>query len=173
LAPFDGNRKDVMSELLIVAFEGRGDAAALNAALEGMRRDMRIETQDTEIVTRDGDGTVHLHNTIDVPLAQTIGGAVWGLVLGAAFLLPVAGLAVGAATGALVGRGRDPGVDSGFLAELGEKLPLGGSALCLLVRHVDSALLLREIENFPIPGTVLQSPLDRETEARLEKAFEV
>jgi uncharacterized membrane protein len=156
--------------MLIVAFDGPDDAFALNAALADMRREMAIETQDTEIVTRSEDGEVHLHNTINVPLAQTLGGAVWGLVLGAAFLLPVAGLAVGAATGALVGRGRDPGVDSGFLEELGDKLPRGGSALCLLVRKVDAEGLLRRIKAFPIQGTVLQSPLDRETEARLRAA---
>lgn len=161
-----------MSELLIVAFDGPDDARALNAALEGMRRDMRIETQDTKIITRDADGTVHLHGTINVPLAQTIGGAVWGLGLGAVFLMPLVGLAAGAVTGAAVGKRRDPGVGSGFLKTLGENLPRGGSALCLWVRDVDSDRLLREIAAFPIPGTVLQSPLPAEADARLRMATE-
>jgi uncharacterized membrane protein len=87
--------------------------------------------------------------------------------LGAAFMVPIAGAAVGAATGALVGRYRDPGVDKDFLNRIAERLPPGGSALCLLVRDLERDAVMDAIGTFAQPGTLIQSPLDDEEEARL------
>jgi uncharacterized membrane protein len=78
----------------------------------------------------------------------------------------------GAATGAVVGQFRDPGVDSTFLKEIAESLPKGGSALCLLVRDMDTDALLEEIAAFPRTGHLIQSPLDGEEEDRLRGLIE-
>ena len=156
-----------MSDLLIIAFDDDTSAFALHDHLGPLRAEQRLETQDTTIVTRDGDGTPRLHQPQNVPVAQTVGGTIWGLVLGAAFMVPIAGAAVGAATGALLGRYRDPGVDSDFLDRIAGNLPPGGSALCLLVRDLERDAVIEAIGSFPTRGTLIQSPLDGESEARL------
>ncbi|WP_306151250.1 DUF1269 domain-containing protein [Roseovarius sp. MMSF_3281] len=156
-----------MSDLFIIAFDDKDAAFAMHNHLGALRAEQRLETQDTTIVTRDGEGTPTMHRPLNVPLAQTLGGTIWGLVLGAAFVAPVAGAAVGAATGALLGRNRDPGVDSGFLERIAESLPPGGSALCLLVRDLDHDAVMQTIADFPKRGTLIQSPMDDAEEARL------
>ena len=161
-----------MSDLLIIAFETSDGAFELDAHLRGLRRLQKLETQDTKVATRDEIGAVELHGSANVPAMQVVGGTIWGLVLGAAFLVPVAGAMAGAATGAIVGQARDPGVDSGFLKEIAEKLPKGGSALCLLVRDMDTDALLEEIAAFPETGHLIQSPLDGEEEDRLRGLIE-
>ncbi len=161
-----------MSDLLIIAFDDDTSAFALHDHLGPLRAQQRLETQDTNIVTRDANGAPSLHQPQNVPVAQTVGGTIWGLILGAAFMVPVAGAAVGAATGALMGRYRDPGVDSGFLNRIAESLPAGGSALCLLVRDWDRDAVIEAIGRFPQRGTLIQSPLDDEDEAHLRALLE-
>lgn len=161
-----------MSDLLIIAFETSDGAFELDAHLRGLRRLQQLETQDIKVATRDETGAVELHGPANVPAMQVVGGTIWGLVLGAAFLVPVAGAVAGAATGAVVGQFRDPGVDSTFLKEIAEKLPKGGSALCLLVRDMDTDALLEEIAAFPQTGHLIQSPLDGDEEDRLRGLIE-
>jgi len=161
-----------VSDLLIIAFETSDGAFELDAHLRGLRRLQKLETQDIKVATRDETGAVELHGPANVPAMQVVGGTIWGLVLGAAFLVPVAGAMAGAATGAVVGQFRDPGVDSAFLKEIAEKLPKAGSALCLLVRDMDTDALLEEIAAFPRKGHLIQSPLDAEEEDRLRGLIE-
>ncbi len=156
-----------MSEFLIIAFDDRDSAFDLDRQLSWLRRQQKLETQDTTVVTRDEEGGVHMHRPVNVPAAQTAGGAVWGLVLGAAFMVPIAGAAVGAATGALAGQFRDPGVDSDFLKRIAETLKPGGSAVCLWVRDMDTDAVMQVIDAFPEKGYLLQSPLNAEEEERL------
>jgi uncharacterized membrane protein len=163
---------DPVSDLLIITFETSDGAFELDAHLRGIRRLQKLETQDIKVATRDETGAVELHGPADVPTMQVVGGTIWGLVLGAAFLVPVAGAVAGAATGAVVGQFRDPGVDSTFLKEIAESLPKGGSALCLLVRDMDTDALLEEIAAFPEKGHLIQSPLDGEEEDRLRGLIE-
>ncbi|WP_297771250.1 DUF1269 domain-containing protein [uncultured Roseovarius sp.] len=161
-----------MTDLLIIAFETSDGAFNLDAHLRGLRRLQRLETQDIKVATRDEDGAVQLHGPANVPAMQMVGGTIWGLVLGAAFLVPVAGAVAGAATGAVVGQFRDPGVDSAFLQEIAENLPKGGSALCLLVRDMDTDALFKEISAFSEEGHLIQSPLDGEQEDRLRELLQ-
>ncbi|SEM21223.1 Uncharacterized membrane protein [Roseovarius tolerans] len=161
-----------MSDLLIIAFETSDGAFELDAHLRGLRRLQKLETQDIKVATRDETGAVELNGPANVPAMQVVGGTIWGLVLGAAFLVPVAGAVAGAATGAVVGQFRDPGVDSAFLKEIAEKLPKGGSALCLLVRDMDKDALLEEIAAFPQKGHLIQSPLEGAHEDRLRGLIE-
>ena len=161
-----------MSELLIIAFDDEQSAFDLAERLQPLKDDMQLETQDTTIMTRDAEGDVHLHNAVNVPLAQTAGGTVWGLLIGAAFAMPVAGALAGAATGAMVGRERDPGVNSDFLKELGATLKPGSSAVCLLVRHVDRAALDEVLEAFTVRGHLLQSPYTPDEEGGLRSEVE-
>lgn len=161
-----------MSDLLIIAFDDARAAFDLAKHLQPLKDDMRLETQDTTIVTRDAQGEVHLHNAVNVPLAQAAGGTAWGFLLGAAFAMPIAGAMAGATTGAMLGRERDPGVDSDFLKELGETLRPGSSALCLLVRKVDRAALFEALDAFPTRGYLLQSPYTPDEEVGLRAGVE-
>jgi len=161
-----------MSELLIVIFDTPDGADRFNAALQDLRKMQRLETQDTVIARRDMDGGVRLDQPANVPVAQTVGGAVWGLVLGAAFMVPVIGAIAGAGVGAAVGQVRDPGLDSAFTAEIAKTLKPGGSGLCLWVRNMDEKALRDAVAEFEEQGEIVQSPLSPKDEARLQEALD-
>lgn len=69
--------------------------------------------------------------------SDALGGAFWGTLLGSVFLMPFAGAAVGAATGALRHHLADSGIDDRFIAELREQLTPGTSAIFVLSSDAD------------------------------------
>jgi uncharacterized membrane protein len=140
------------------------------ATLGRVQVDRSIELEDAVIVTREGDGKVKLHQARGTTGARAAGGAMWGGVIGLLFLAPLLGMAVGAATGALTGKMTDVGVDDGFLEELGEKLDPGMAAVIVLVHRSTPDKVIPEISQYG--GTVLQSSLDDDAEARLSEALQ-
>ena len=100
--------------------------------------------------------------------AGAAGGALWGGLIGLIFLMPLFGMAIGAASGAAAGALTDAGVDDKFMKELGEQLTPGSAAVIALVRRVTMDKVLDSIQ---IPGTIIQTSLDNEAEARLEEAL--
>ncbi|MEW1911600.1 DUF1269 domain-containing protein [Kitasatospora sp. NPDC085895] len=64
-----------------------------------------------------------------------IGGTFWGLLLGMIFFVPLLGMAVGAATGAVSGHFTHVGIDDEFIQEVRDKVTPGTSALFLLTSH--------------------------------------
>jgi uncharacterized membrane protein len=77
-------------------------------------------------------------------------------------------MAIGAATGAAAGVPSDYGVDDDFMKQLGDQLQPATAALILLVRSVSKDKILPQIK---IPGKVIQSSLDNETEQQLSDAL--
>jgi uncharacterized membrane protein len=84
------------------------------------------------------------------------------------FLAPLFGMAIGAAAGAAGGALSDYGVVDNFMTELGGALEPGAAAVIMLVRKVSVDKVLPEIK---IPGKVIQSSLNNETEQRLSDAL--
>jgi uncharacterized membrane protein len=89
-------------------------------------------------------------------------------LIGLIFLVPLFGLAVGAAAGAVGGALTDTGVDDKFMKRLGEELTPGTAALILLVRKVSADKILPKVQ---IPGTVIQTSLSNTDEQALQEAL--
>ena len=92
-----------------------------------------------------------------------------GLLLGSLFLVPWLGLVGGAIGGAVAGKKTDIGVDDDFIKKVGETIEPGHSALFLLVEEHAAGTLIEEIHKFG--GTVLQTSLSEEDEAKLQAAL--
>lgn len=96
-------------------------------------------------------------------------GSLWGLVLGAAFTVPVVGLAAGAAVGAAAHKLRDAGIDEDFLTAVRDKVTPGTSALFLTS---SDAVMDKVIEAFSRQHMELISTnLTQEQEAALQQAI--
>src|SRR4051794_39659483 len=96
------------------------------------------------------------------------GGALWGGLIGLIFFVPLLGMAIGAASGAAGGAMSDAGVDDQFMKELGQELAPGNAAVIALVRNIT---LDKVLEDIRIPGRIIRSSLDNETEAQLQEAL--
>ena len=156
-----------MSQLVAIAYDDLETAKQVVANVGRAQTEQLIALDDLVLVERRGDGKVKLHQP-SMAGAGAAGGALWGGLIGLIFLVPLFGMAIGAASGAAAGALTDSGVDDKFMKELGEQLEPGNAAVIALIRQVTLDKVLERIE---IPGHVIQTSLDNETEERLKEAL--
>ncbi|HEY4095597.1 MAG TPA: DUF1269 domain-containing protein [Baekduia sp.] len=156
-----------MSDLVAIAYPDLATAEQVARNLGEARKAHLIEIEDAVLVEHQAGGKVKLHQP---SLARTgaAGGAIWGGLIGMLFLAPVVGAAIGAAAGGATGAMIDSGIDDDFMKDLGAKLLPGAAALVLLVGEMVTERLLSEIR---IPGEIVQTSLDGETETALRDAL--
>jgi uncharacterized membrane protein len=153
-----------MSDLVAIAYEDLPTAQQVASNLGEAVKGHDIELDDLVIVERKDDGDVKLHQPSLAGLGAA-SGALWGGLIGLIFFVPLFGMAIGAAAGAL----SDTGVDDDFMKRLGEELEPGKAAMILLVRKVSVDKVLPQIR---VPGTVIQTSLRPEDEQRLQQALD-
>jgi uncharacterized membrane protein len=156
-----------VSDLVAVAYPDVATARQVASNLGEAQKAHIVELEDLVIVERRRDGKIKLHQPSMAGVGAA-GGALWGGLIGLIFLMPLFGMAIGAATGAAAGALSDAGVDDKFMKQLGEELTPGGAAVIALVRELTLDKVLEDIQ---IPGRVIQTSLDNETEERLQEAL--
>ena len=159
-----------MSELIAIAYDDEFKAEEVRLTLAKMQKQHLIELEDAAIVIKNAEGKVKLNQAINLTAAGAASGSFWGLLIGTLFLCPIAGVAMGAAGGALSGAISDIGVDDNFMKELGETLTPGSSALFVLVRKVTPDKVLEEIA--PFGGKVLRTSLSKDDETQLQQVLD-
>jgi uncharacterized membrane protein len=85
------------------------------------------------------------------------------------FLMPLAGAAIGAASGALGGALTDVGINDAFMKEVAETLQSGNAALFLLIRKLTTDKVLADLKG--VGGTVLRTSFDHTNEDALRAAL--
>ena len=161
-----------MSNLIVIGFNNEADAFEMRAALAKLQSQYLIEMEDAGVVTRDAKGKVQLHQAVSLTAAGAVSGGFWGMLIGMLFLNPLAGLAIGAGSGALSGKLSDIGINDQFMKELGATLTEGTSALFVLVRKSTPDKVLEGLKPFAGKGRVLQTSLTKDKEEELRKFME-
>jgi uncharacterized membrane protein len=158
-----------MSTLAVIAYPQESTAAQAAAKLADMRQELLIQLEDVAWVTKQADGKMKLHQGTSLTGAAAAGGAFWGFLFGLLFLVPLAGAAIGAATGALVAKLSDYGIDDEWIKEVAAGIPAGGSALFVMARSANAERVLPEMAKFG--GTVIRTNLSAEQEQALSQAL--
>jgi uncharacterized membrane protein len=158
-----------VANLVAVAYDDLGTAQQVMGTLGDLVKEHSLELDDAVVVEKKEDGKIKLHQP-SMAGAGAAGGALWGGLIGLIFLMPLFGMAIGAATGAVAGKASDYGVDDDFMKELGEKLQPGNAAVFVLVREATRDKVLPEISKFG--GHVIQSSLSNDQEAALQEALD-
>ncbi len=161
-----------MTELVAITFNAPEDAFALRDQIPTLMDRHNAEVDDAMVVTREANGSVKLHQSVNLPLAQALGGGVWGLMLGGVFMAPFVGAAIGAGAGLMTGNLSNVGIDDDFAKQMGETLGTGHGVLLLLVRRESASHLidLLEQETQGKLARILRSPVDKPSIARLRGA---
>jgi uncharacterized membrane protein len=156
-----------MNQLIVIAFDHFDDARSALGDLRDLEHDGRIRFEDTALVERNPDGTVHVKNEVSgtTETAAVIGAVVGGLLT---FVFPPLGVVVGAALGAAVGAAMDTGVSPKFVDDVKKTLRPGRSALFLVVKQAQLDAVLAALRKHR--GDVIQTTLDSETEEALKQA---
>jgi uncharacterized membrane protein len=124
------------------------------------------------VVTKDAEGKVKLHQSVNLTAMGAVGGGFWGMLIGMIFLNPLLGAAVGAGAGALSGAFTDLGIDDKFMKELGESFQPGCSAIFILVKKATADKVLEGLAEFKGKGKVIQTSLTKDEEESLRKFIE-
>jgi len=158
-----------MSNLIVLTFDDMEQAGQAFEALKKAQSGGHLKIDDAAVIVKDESGKIDVKNTLDTGVKWgAVGGGVLGLLLAGLFF-PVAGLALGALGGALVGKSLDLGVDKKFVEDVTETLKPGSSALFVIgsAEHKDAvAGALR-----PFKGSIYQTTLPTEGVEALEDAL--
>lgn len=158
------------AQLIVVAYPDIFKAEEVRLTLMKLQQGYLIDLEDAVVATKDDKGKVKLNQIHNLPKAGAVAGGFWGMLIGMIFLNPLLGAAVGASAGAVSGALSDVGINDNFMKELASRLEPNTSALFVLVRSVTADKVLPEIEKFG--GTIMQSSLTQENEAKLQAVLD-
>ena len=158
--------------ITVLSFDSRLAAdEALTAALR-LQSEGKILIEDAVFVTKGQDGKAHVRETTDPSIGQSaLGGAFWGLLFGILFMVPFAGLAIGAGSAALVAKIRDTGVNDDFIKTVKQNIEAGKTNLILLATRGNEEAVRAELQRFAGLATVAYSTLPEETITEVKEAL--
>jgi uncharacterized membrane protein len=170
----------VSSTVIGILFDNATEAARLKTEVQKLQAEGLLKVEEAAVVVRDADGKATYDTSSPIPGAGrgAAFGSLWGLLIGSIFLMPVAGLAVGAAAGALSGHLGKVEVDHSFKQALNDGLRPNTSALLLRVADVKQgeqvlARVKAFVEAEKIGGQVLYTNLTPEAEQAVQAALKV
>ena len=158
-----------MSNLVAVAYPDPDTAERVRQELIQATKEHLVQLDDAVVVECNADGKVKLHQAVSTTGAGAAGGALWGGLIGLLFLVPLCGMAIGAASGAVAGKLTDTGVNDDFMKQLGAKLQPGTAALIALGSTDARDKLIERVK--PYGGEIIQTSLSEEDEAQLRAAL--
>jgi uncharacterized membrane protein len=159
-----------MTHLVVLGLDSREDAERVVQLTEELAMQQLLQREDAAIAYKDAKGKVHIEQTMSLTGAGAASGALWGTLIGLIFLNPIAGLAVGAASGAMAGKLTDIGVNDDLIKQVGGQLQDGKAAVFLLAR---SATVDRVVDALkPYSPTIIQTNLSKDREEELVQALQ-
>jgi uncharacterized membrane protein len=164
------HREDpALSDLLVIEFSSEEKAEGVREILFAMQKEYLIELGDAVVAVKDANGRIKL-NQLFQPIAQgTVSGMFWSSLIGLLFMTPVAGAAIGAASGALGGQLADLGINDEFVRRAARTLQSGNAALFLLIRKMTTDKVLAALRR--ADRTVIRSSFDETNEEVLQAAL--
>jgi uncharacterized membrane protein len=148
-----------MSNLVVLTFNDTEQAGQVFEALKQAQHGGHVKIDDAAVIVKDASGKVDIKNQLDSAVkVGAVGGGLLGLILASVFF-PLAGLAIGAFGGALVGKSLDKGVNQKFVKDVTETLKPGSSAL-FVIGSGDPAYVVAVLK--PFQGTIHQTTLPTE-----------
>jgi uncharacterized membrane protein len=159
-----------MTHLVVLGLNSRDDAERVIQLTEELAKQELLQREDAAIAYKDGKGKVRVQQTMNLTGAGAASGALWGTLLGLIFLNPLAGFAVGAASGAIAGKLTDIGISDQLIKDVGRELQEDHAAVFLLAR---SATVDRVVDALkPFGPTVIQTNLTKDREEELVQALQ-
>ncbi|RKR76359.1 putative membrane protein [Frondihabitans australicus] len=156
-----------MADLIILSYQDEAKAEAAFEAVQSLERDLIIELAGLALVHVDDKGKTRVEmpdqgNRVGLAAAS---GAVFGALIGLFFFVPLVGLVVGGAIGALVARLDKTGVNAAFRDRVKSELARGRSAVVIYATKLTQDKFADALA--PFGGTVVQTSLSDDEEREL------
>ena len=159
-----------MSTFVAICYPDEHKAHEVRLELAKLQQEYLIDLEDAVVAVKNEKGKVKLHQAVNLTAFGAARGGLWGSLIGLLFFNPLLGAAVGAAAGAASGALTDIGVNNDFMKKLADGFQPGTSALFVLVWSATPDRVHEEIKKYG--GTVLQTSLSHEDEAKLQAALD-
>jgi uncharacterized membrane protein len=159
-----------MSTFAAIAYDDPHKAQEVRLALVKLQQEYLIDMEDAVVAVKDEKGKIKLHQAVNLTAAGAVSGGFWGTLIGLLFLNPLFGAAVGASAGAVSGALSDLGISDDFMKKLADGMQPNTSVLFVLVRKATPDKVVEEIKQYG--GTILQTSLSHEDEAKLQTALD-
>jgi uncharacterized membrane protein len=159
-----------MTHLVVLGLDSPDDAERVFDLAGDLAKQELLQLQDAAYAYRDDKGKVRIHQAVSLTGAGAASGALWGTLIGMLFLVPVAGLAIGAATGAIGGKLADVGINDDTIKQIGSQLEQGRAAVFLLARSATVDKVIDALK--PYNPTVIQTNLTKDREEELVQALQ-
>ena len=159
-----------MTHLVVLGLDSPAKAEEVFDLAGDLAKQELLQLEDAAYAYRDDRGKVRIHQAISLTGAGAASGALWGTLIGLLFLMPVAGLAIGAGTGALAGKLADVGINDDTIKQIGEQLQQGKAAVFVLARSATTDRVIEAIK--PFNPTVIQTSLSHDREEELVRALQ-
>ena len=159
-----------MANLFVLMYDDQFRAKEVMKELRRLQEEKNLDLEDAAFVTKDNNGNFHIHQEHSLTKKGAVAGGMGGLVAGLLFTVPVAGLAVGAAAGALASKAQDYGIDDKFIKSLNDNMRLNMSAVVALVREANREAVLPVLTKYG--GKVVQTTIDPEQAAQLQSMLD-
>ena len=158
-----------MSHVLAITFEDEQQGPAVLRTIKSLRDQGQLKIDDAAVVVKNAEGKVKVDNMVESGVKSgALAGGFIGLLLASVFF-PVAGIALGAAGGALIGKTLNTGLDKKFITDVQDALQPGNSGVLFIVKHENVGLLITALE--PYKGKIFQSSFDSEAEEEIKKSL--
>jgi uncharacterized membrane protein len=154
-----------MSELIIIGYDDQDTARRAYEQVQQLQQDFVVDLSGLALVTVDADGKNHVETPSKIVGVSAASGALWGTLLGILFLVPVVGLLVGGALGALFGSLDKSGIDRAFRARVQSLLEPGKAAVVVMASKITEDKFANAMRQYG--GEVLQTSLSEEDEREL------
>ena len=159
-----------MATLSVLKFEEADGAGQALELVKSLQKQQLITLQDAAIVTwPEGAKKPKTKQLISLAGIGALNGAFWGMLFGLLFFVPLLGLAVGAAFGAMGASMADVGIDDEFIKKTKEKITEGTSALFLLTSDATTDKVVEQMKKLDFE--IISTSLSQEEEDQLKAAF--
>lgn len=159
-----------MSNLIVIVYPNELEAEQVRLDFLKMQKEYLLSLEDAVIAVKKPDGKVKLLQMYHLAMGGAISGALWGTLIGLIFMMPIFGLVVGGATGAVAGALSDVGINDNFMRQLASTLTPGSSALFVLVDSQLTDKVLAELQG--TGGKIIQTSLSTVDQEKLQKVLD-
>lgn len=159
-----------MATLSVLKFDTPDGAENGLKLVESLQKQQLITLQDAAIVTwKEGAKKPKTKQLVNLAGVGALNGAFWGMLFGLIFFIPLLGMAVGAAFGALGASMTDIGIDDEFINKTKDQVTEGTSALFLLTSDATTDKVVEQMKQLDFE--LISTNLSEEDEDKLRAAF--
>ena len=154
-----------MSDLIILGYDKHETAQQAYQRVIALQNDHVVELTGLAVITVDEQGKTHVDTPGKMVSSSAASGALWGGLFGILFLVPAAGILLGGAMGAVIGRLGKSGINESFRERVQSMLAPGKAAVVVMSSRRTEDKFADALR--PFGGEILQTSLSNEQEKEL------